>query len=77
MKNYIILNTSDSDESQYYGCIIPEKLRPTFVHFDKEKALDEITRLKKRHPECSFELFESIAEYREHDVCLREIKGDE
>jgi hypothetical protein len=72
MKSYIIVNESELLDTPYFGVEIPKNSRPSFIHLDKEQALDEITRLKRKSPECSFTLYESIAHYGQKDKCLKE-----
>jgi len=53
------------------GDFIPPKHRPKLVHWDKEKATNELFRLQKKFPDKRFILFEAVSE------CKRAGEGNE
>ncbi len=62
-KCWIIVKSDDWEESRIRGSMterIPERSRPTCVHYSKDKAESELLRLEANYGR-RFVLFESIA----------------
>lgn len=62
---YIILNFERIEaepEILERGYYIPTKNRPKVIHWDKEKAINELFRLQKKFPDKKFLLFEAVSE---------------
>ena len=74
-KSYLIVNETELIDINAFelGMVIPQKNRPDYLHLNKDQALNEITRLKYKYPECHFVLYESIAEYKENSHLLTDI----
>lgn len=63
---YVIINFNDIPFKDWpRGDKIPEHVRPTWLHYDKELAERELRRLKQKYPDGDFVLFESIAIMKE------------
>lgn len=58
-KAWVIVNLQDA--GWICGHKLPQNCRPSFIHFEKELAEDELLRLQALHPNGDFYLFETVA----------------
>lgn len=62
MKKYWLIASIDTTSCAcYLGMTLPDYRRPSYIHYYKREAEEELLRLQKRYPEQEFVLFESIA----------------
>ena len=57
---FIIIRFDNFAES-HAGWSIPESHRPTFIHYDRDIAENELLRLQAKFPDDEFFLFKSVS----------------
>jgi hypothetical protein len=71
---FLILNTDGIGEG---GAGIFRHHRPSRIHYSKEKAREELIRLKKKCPDSGFMLFQAVEEIDFDGVVLKNIEYQE
>ncbi len=65
MTFYLIVDMSENEwQGSWDHEVIPQRKRPTYIHWDEDEAEKELLRLKKKSPQGDFVLFKAISHSR-------------
>jgi hypothetical protein len=63
-KFWMVINVADWEWKEPLAGKISKRQAPTFLHFDRDRAVQELFRLKSKYPDIEFHLLESVGTAR-------------